>query len=360
MIKKIFSIIFVVAASLFLSGCSLSDYAPKSNKPAEKVPTNSSFLKSFDKGSTWEAKMRIDDKKDISGVDVLTMAVHPTDANIAYLGTNANGILMTVDGGENWKQVTFPQKVYGLVLDSQNPQIVYATAFNNKRGKIYKRVADDQEWKEIYTEPGEDTFVTALAIDKFNPKVLYAGTNQGVLIKTINGGDSWINLKKKADRPIVSITLDGRNSNLVYFGIFQQGIWRSRNGGEDIDDITQNITQSGNFNFNTSVYTAVADPWLGNTIYLGTEKGVLRSSNAGDKWEAVNVIESSKAFPIRAIAINPFNSKEILYASSKAIYKSVDSGVKWATFQLNTKRDVSVIRYNPVDANVAYIGMRAF
>lgn len=360
--KKVIVGFCLVLSVVFLSGCSLSDYAPKndSKNSVVKIPTGSSFLKSTDGGFNWEAKMKIDDKADISGASVLTMAVNPVDSKIVYLGTEADGILKTIDGGETWKKETFPLKVYGLVVDTQNPQIVYASALNNKRGKIYKKIADDAQWKEIYTEPGEDTFITALAIDKFNPNILYAGTSQGVLIKSINGGESWINIKKKADRAIVSITIDARNANLVYFGIFQQGIWRSKDGGNEVEDITQKINQSSNFSFNTAVYSAVADPSIGGTIYLGTEHGMLRSTNGGEKWEVVNIIESSKAFPIRAIAINPFNSKEISYAAEKAIYKSVDNGVKWSTFQLDTKRNVSVLKYNSQNMGIVYAGMRSF
>lgn len=357
--KKIFSVCLLVAGSLFLAGCSLSDYAPKANAPVEKVPAISSFLKSVDKGGDWEAKMKIDDKKNIANTNILSMAVHPKDSNIIYLGTETDGIFVSKDGGEVWNQINFPQKVYGIVLDGQNPDIVYATAFNNKRGKIYKRENEAQEWKEIYTEPADDTFVTALAIDKFNPQVLYAGTSQGVIIKSVNGGESWLNLKK-ADRPIVSIGLDAKNPNFVYFGIFQQGIWRSKNAGAEIEDITKNINQSGNFNLSTAVYTVVTDPWFSGTVYLGTEKGIIRSVNSGDKWEDVNIIESSKAFPIRAIAVSPFNSKEIIYSTAKAIYKSTDGGIKWSTFQLSTKKDANVIRYNLIDQNVVYLGMRAF
>lgn len=356
--KKVLNVCFLVLGSMMLSGCSLSDFASKSDKPVEKVPANSSFLKSFDVGLTWEAKMKVDEKKDISGVNVLSIASHPVDVDTTYIGTEANGIFVTKDGGESWTQVSFPQKVYGIALDFQAPETIYATGFNNKRGKIYKRTAAEEQWQEIYTEPSDETFVTALTMDRFNPRILYAGTNQGVILKTINGGESWINLKK-ADRPIVNITIDAKNSALVYFGIFQQGIWRSSDGGTNVEDITKNINQTG-YNLSTSVYVALADPWIGGTIYLGTERGLIKSVNGGEKWEEINIIGSSKQFPIRSLAVNPFNSKEILYSSAKAIYRSTDSGVKWSTFQLDTKKDVSVIRYSPVDQSVVFIGMRSF
>ena len=82
--------------------------------------------------------------------------------------------------------------------------------------------------------------------------------------------------------------------------------------------------------------------------------------SGGDSWNAMNLIESSKAFAIRSIAINPKNSKEIMYSSAKALYKSTDSGVRWATFQLDTAKEISVLKYDVADPVKIYAGLRSF
>lgn len=349
--KKILTILPVIVATLFLSGCSL----PSALVSSKNTMANATVIKSDDGGTVWNPKIRVDDKKTIAGIDVLSMAIHPMDPNIIYLGTMADSLFVTKDGGENWAQVAYPDKAYGLVFDPANPNTMYGSGVLNGRAKIFKRLAEDQEWKEIYTEPAEGTIISTLAIDRFNSQVIYAGTSEGVIIKTTDGGGTWVNLKK-ADGPIIGIGFDSGNSSHVFFGVFQVGVLETRNAGATIEDISEKIDTAGN---TRSVYTLVSDPYLGGVVYVGTEVGIFRRSG-GDSWAPLNLIASSKEFPVRAIAVNPLNSREIMYSSAKAIYKSTDSGAKWSTFQLDTNKEISTIKFNPIDSTKIFAGLRSF
>lgn len=341
----------VIVAVVFLSGCSLPG-AFVSNK---NTMANATFIKSEDGGVTWNSKIKIDDKKTISSIDALSMAIHPFDSNIVYIGSASDGLFVTKNGGENWTQVAYPDKAYGLVFDSRNPDIMYGSGVLNGRAKIFKRLAEDQEWKEIYTEPAEGTIISTIAIDRFNPQVIYAGTNEGVIIKTTDAGLTWVNLKK-AEGPIIGIGFDSASSAHVFFGVFKRGVLETKDSGAIIEDISEKIDTNGN---TRSVYTLVADPYLGGVVYVGTETGIFRRSG-GDSWHDMNLIASSEVFPVRSIAINPQNSKEIMYSSAKAIYKSTDNGVKWATFQLDTAKEISVIKFDQNNPAKIYAGLRGF
>jgi len=348
--RKTLLVLPVLMSAIFLSGCGTSSTATVPN-----LMSSATVIRSDDDGNTWNPKIKVDDKKTIGGVDILSMAINPNYPNIVYIGTDANGLFVTKDDGETWTQVTFANKVYSLVFDPQNPDIMYGSGVFNKRAKIYKRIQENQEWKEVYTEPAEGTTITALAIDKANPQILYAGTSEGFIIKTTDGGLTWVNLKK-AEGPVISIALDVANSSHIFFGVFQRGILETKDGGTTIEDITKKIDPTRS---TTKLYTIVADPQLPGVIYAGTENGIFRRS-ADETWSALNIIGSSKAFPVRAISINPKNSKEIIYSSAKAIYKSVDGGVTWSTFQLDTAKEISVLRYDLTDSAKIYAGLRKF
>lgn len=350
--KKILLLSMLVGASVVLSGCSLATQQTKG--PAPKIVPNATFIRTTDGGVGWESRIAIDEKKNIGSVNVLSMVVHPIDPNIVYLGTESDGIFVTKNNGDTWQHVPFADGVYGLVIDRQNPNIMYGSGVVNKRAKIYKREGEDQEWKEIYTEPAEGTVISSLAIDPANGQVLYAGTNEGVIIKSTNAGLTWQNMAK-AEGPVTNIVMDSRNTSQVYFGVFQFGILRTRNAGGQVDNITKNIDK---LNVRSSIYTIVADPYRSGLLYAGTDKGIIRSFNNGDDWESLNLIESSEKFPIRAIAINPVDSREIVYASAKALYMSKDTGNKWATFQLDTNKNVGVIKYNAFNPQIIYAGLR--
>ncbi len=354
MIKKIFlglSMLFII---FLFSGCSL----PTSVAPAKSSIANATFIRSDDGSISWLPKIKIDDKKNITGIDVLTMAINPLNSNEVYLGTVANGLFSTKDAGETWTQAPYLDKVYGLVFDPKNPEIMYGTGLKDDRAKIFKRIGENQEWKEVYTEPEKGTIISSLAIDNNNSEVLYVGTNVGVIIKTTDGGKTWVNLALKApvNAPIVSIGFDAANSSHVFFAVFQVGILETKDAGANIEDITAQIDSNDSV---SSIYMLVADPYLAGVVYTGTERGIFRRNNNGS-WIGMNLIESSKAFPIRTIAINPKNSKELLYSAGRAIYKTIDSGATWSTFQLDTAKEISIFKYNQMDPSKIYAGLRSF
>lgn len=354
--KRFFLVFPVLLASFLLSGCSFSNITLL---PSKNAASSATFLRSDDAGNSWAPKMKIDEKKNIAGIDVLTMAVNPDDPNNIYLGTMSNGLFMTKDAGETWKKVAFADKAYGLVFDLRNPQIMYGSGVFNNRAKIYKREAEDQEWKEIYTEPSEGTTISSLAIDNRNSQILFAGTSGGVIIKSTDGGKTWVNLKVTMNgpsAPITAIGFDSANDAHVFFAAFQSGILETKNGGAIIEDVTKQMDLVGNI---SSIYTLTTDPFLPGVVYAGTAEGIFRRSADG-KWNSLNLIESSKAFPVRAIAINPRRSNEIMYSSAKAIYKSTDNGTKWSTFQLDTNKEISVLKYNQQEPEKIYAGLRGF
>lgn len=349
--KKTFIPLFILLAAIFLSGCSTK----KTAEPVKLTMNSATVIKSEDGGNTWNPKTRIDDKKTISGINVLSMTVNQIDPEVVYVGTESNGLFVTEDGGETWTQVNFADKVYNLNFDPHNPNILYGSGIANGRAQIYKRLQEGQDWEDIYSEPAGETIIYSFAVDKNNPQSMYAGTSSGVIIKSTDNGQTWTNLGK-ADGSVVNIVFDAGDSSHIFFGVFQKGILETKDGGVNIDNITKNINIVSN---NSKINTLVADPNLPGVVYAGTDKGIFRREKDGT-WNALNIIESSKNFPIRAIAINPKNSKEIIYSSAKAIYKSVDGGLRWSIFKLETSKEISVLRYDHTNTSKIYAGLRSF
>lgn len=341
---KYTKIILILIGVLFVCGCTTSTTGTGA----------SSFLKTNDGGKTWMPKVKVSEEQNISGVDVLTIAINPQNPDIIYLGTVANGLFITKDGAETWEKLNFPPtKIYGLAIDNQNSQNIYASGVYNNRAKIYSSSNAGTDWKEIYTEPGNGTVITALALGKNNNRLIFAGTDQGTILESGDSGETWKNLPS-SQAAVIDIAIENNNENTAYFGIYNQGILRIKNGEEKIDDLKNFMGLAGNY----QVVSVISDPNIGGTIYAGLSDGLIRSRNFGDSWEKVNILSSSTKFPIRAIAINPRNSNEIIYSAGGAIYKSTDSGNTWSTFQLNSGKEVRVLQYNPSDPSIIYAGLR--
>lgn len=348
-------ILLVIVSVLVLSGCSLG-------LPAGTGTSGGSIWKSFDSGQTFAPKVTIDEKTRISSADVLSFVFDPQNPNIIYIGTKENGVFKTIDAAENWERLTFPPlKVYGLAIDRNNNNRLYASGVYQDIAKIYRSEDAGKEWKEIYTEPGKGTVITALGLIPSALNVLYAGTSAGVVIKSTNGGETWSNVLV-AKGPVTKILFREGQSENVTLLVLNHGVVFSSDGGQTWNDFaTQDITSLGENDVQPDGITMlVADPARTNILYVGANNGLFRSEDNGKSWQAISIIESSKKFPVRAIAINPQNVGEIVYASGNAFYKSTDGGVKWATTQLEIDRGVAGIEYDPMHPEIIYFVLRKF
>lgn len=350
--KKISLIIILFLAAFVLSGCTNKAVQ---NKPASTKSTNGSVIKSFDGGKSWENKVNLGENKNIGNINVLSMAISNFDSRVLYIGTEKNGIYLTRNGGELWEKTSFgAERVYGIGLDFQNAGVIYASGVFEKRGKIYKSLDEGKNWKEIYTEPSEGTMVTALMLSPANSGIIYAGTNKGMIFKSSDGGQSWKNIYN-GEGIVSSIAIDSGDSNIAYFAIFGKGIFRTKDGGGNFENLKKPLGEKLESDEAVSI---AADPNQSGIIYVGLKKGIARGSEFGDKFEDINILESSRSFPVRAVAINPKNSKEIIYSAAQAIYKSIDGGMQWSTFQVDSEKIMQVLKYDSQDPSIIYAGMR--
>jgi photosystem II stability/assembly factor-like uncharacterized protein len=346
---KKYTILLVILLILLLSGCSFGRSSGSMN----------GVLKSQDGGENWEVKVKVDEENNISAVDVLSIAVSPIDNKIIYIGTMNSGVFISRDGAETWQQLNFPPtKNYSLALDPGDGKTIYATGVFQDRGKIYKSENGGTDWKEVYTEPTSGVVVSSLTMDKNNPEVLYAGNSEGLIFKTMDGGKSWRSIYA-ASGPVTGIAIDASNDYFVYFLVFNQGILETKDGGVSVVKLDENINK---LEKGTGIFSIKTDPNVSGTVYAGLNGDIIRSIDFGENWSIVNTLNSinpTSDLSIRAIDINPKNSNEIIYGSAQAIYKSLDGGVQWSTFQLETSKFVGAIKYDPINSGTLYLGLRA-
>lgn len=344
--KRFLAVLFFLIAPVVFSGCSLNSSDVSGKK--------GSIWKSVDGGKTWEAT-KSSEKADLSVVDALSMAINPYDSKNIFVGTKGGGILMTGDGGESWEYLNFqPEKVYGLAVDPLDGRIIYASGVWQKRGKIFKSADSGKTWKEIYTVASAGPLVISLAIDKKNPRILYATTSDNQVIKTQDGGETWKNIFE-APSPVLQVSIDSVNSNLVYLNVASKGIWRSRNGGENPEDISRQVFALARGGQEISIIKT--DPTSGNWIYAAGAIGMLRSRDGGNSWEKIEILNNPQNFPVKSLAINPRNSKEIVYGAAQTAYRSSDGGTSWTPSQLETSKRVNILEYDPADPSILYLGL---
>ena len=135
--------------------------------------------------------------------EVYSLAVHPENDQILYIGSDESRVSMTTNGGSNWA-LSREGFRYGdlrisvLVIDPHDPDIIYAGTgdkSNLANDGIYKSSNGGRTWGPINrglpADPqGKHYSIIAIAIDPENSRTLYAA-GFGGLYKSTDGGESW-------------------------------------------------------------------------------------------------------------------------------------------------------------------------
>ncbi len=353
--KRSLTVLMGGFALLILTGCSLT--------PAVSTPTDSqqyasskSIWISKDGGKTWADSSKAINEPTVADINPLNFVFDPKDGNIIYAGLHAGGIMKTANGGESWEFLSFKtDKVYGLALDPNDSKTIYASTTIGDRGKIFKNSDSGigGSWNEIYTAATSGPLVVYLTIDKRNANIIYMATSDNQVAKSTDGGNSWRSIfQSKA--PIIKISLDAKNSSLIYLLTKSGEVFSSSNKGDSFESLSAKINKTG---FAATSFSVIeADPSNANRVYLAGKTGIIRSKDAGQNWEKVVTLNNPQNSPIGALAINPINSKEIIYGASQAAYKSIDEGKTWTTSQFDSAKTISILEYNPVDPGIIYAG----
>lgn len=250
-----------------------------------------------------------------------TIAVHPTNPDIIYVGGAQGGVWKTTNGGASWIPLTDSQcslAMGSVVLDPVNPEIVYAGT-------------------------GEQN----------NSADSYYGC--GVLRST-NGGLTWTELGKAEfdlanggrtiSRVVVDKTTAGTASATVVLVAASNGIWRSANSGltwTQAQEVTGRTSDLVADPVNAGVYyaaTGVAVVQNGanttNAVFKSTDSGLTWLKVSKDPFPTANVgrinlaISASSPETVYA-AIQDLNNGGTADGSLLGIFVTTDGGSTWTS-----------------------------
>ena len=229
-------------------------------------------------------------------------------------------------------------------VDNRNSDIVY-TGF--QFGNYYRldlgtesRTAI-QPKHDLGESPYRFNWQTPILLSPHNQDILYLGGNH--LHRSLNQGDSW-------ERISPDLTHGGKKGNVAYgtltsisespfaFGLLYAGsddgrIHVSKDGGGSWTDISANLpedlwvsrVQASSHKKERVYATLNGYRWDDFTPY------VYRSDNYGQRWEAI--ASGIPEAPVNVIAEDPHNENLLFAGTDNGIYASLDRGVTWEVFQ---------------------------
>ena len=197
--------------------------------------------------------------------------------------------------------------------------------------------------------------VTAVAGVPTSPFTFYMGATGGGVWKTINAGESWVNVSDDsfAVGSIGAIAVAESDPNVVYVGTGSacprgnvsagDGVWKSTDAGKSwthagIPEAGQIARVRVHPKNPDLVYVAV----LGNIFGPNEERGVFRSTDGAKSWQKVLYV--SERTGAVDLTMNPENPREMYAAMWRAerkpwtmidggkeggLYKTTDGGEQW-------------------------------
>jgi len=196
--------------------------------------------------------------------------------------------------------------------------------------------------------------VSDFAMHPDRPFEYYVATSSGGVWKTVNWGTTFKPIfDSQGSYSIGCVTIDPRNPSTVWVGTGENNNQRSVAYGDGIYKSTDGGASWKNMGLKTSEHIGkiIVHPDNSDVVYVaaigplwskGGERGVYKTTNGGETWEAVLTIDEHTG--VTDLVIDPRNP-QVLYASayqrrrhvftylgggpSSGLYKSVDGGANW-------------------------------
>ncbi len=290
-------------------------------------------LKSTDGGQSWEALLSC---TDASCIGVTDLALATTNPPALYAGTYGYGILRSVDGGATWQLLTngLPDanqiQVQRVMLDvsPSNPAIIYASIHigipNQYDGAVvYKSSNGGDSWTQVQIGPDNFNFCGQqcwysheIAAHPTNPDTILLG-GQAVYV---DGGETL----DKVHRIVVQVS----------------------GNGQTLTDLSPNT--SPNTTLHPDMHVITFDPNQPQTIWVGNDGGVFRSTDGGLTWQSRNNGLATMQFT--GFAVNPQNESIIqggLQDNNKAFTTNGGSNRAWTATDVGDGGFALIDPFNP-------------
>ena len=329
--------------------------------------------KTTDGGKTW-AHMGLADTRHIGKIQV-----HPKDPDLVYVaalghafGPNAErGVFRSKDGGHTWERVLFRSDRAGaidLALDRTNPRVLYASTWEVYRhfwtlssggpdSRLYKSVDGGDTWIDLTDNPGLPTGIKGkigVTVSPARPDRVWAiiEADKAGLYRSDDGGRTWELVSDNRDlihRPwyYCHVFADPVDPDTVY--VTNLRMWKSTDGGRTFTEIT---TPHGD---NHDLWIDPRDP---RRMIEGNDGGACVSFNGGQSWSTIyNQLTAQfyhvavdDQYPYRVYGTQQDNSSVSVPSASE------NGGITWGDCYPAGTGESGYIAVHPRDPNVVYVG----
>jgi len=221
-----------------------------------------------------------------------------------YIG--ANKVFRTDDRGNNWRAISAD---LSRGEDRNKFEVM---------GKVWSVDA-------VAKNGSTDIFgqTTSIAESTLDPDLLWVGTDDGLLWKTMNGGEAWEKMDKLPGVPersyvhqVIASQFDKNTAYVCFnhhrYGDFKPYLLKTTDGGKNWKSIAATLPERG------SVYSIAEDHVDPNLLFCGTEFGVYFTVDGGENW--VQLKSGLPTVAVRDIEIQRRENDLVLATFGRGFY----------------------------------------
>jgi photosystem II stability/assembly factor-like uncharacterized protein len=301
-------------------------------QPTQLLTTGmwSGLFASEDKAAQWRTAF--------IGAFPVRPAIDAENHQVIYAGS-AGTIARSDDGGVTWQQLAHHRvcvdDVYPFAHPTITGKVFFAVACRQDAGDssdgsgLY--VSTDWGTTWIATTNGlTDTNVTALAFHPDDPELMLAGTRDGNVFISDDGGSSWSFAKKVSDHieRLVFNPFGEHEAWAVIAGPYPYSMNRTAIFKSTNTEFTE--WESVTINPQYNIWSLTFDPTQNGTIYAGSGAGYV-STDGGENWQQLG-----SGLPIgtwqdgvKEITFDPQDNQRLYAATPRGVYQSEDGGGTW-------------------------------
>lgn len=282
---------------------------------------------SSDGGATWENR-----SNGLATNMFYDLTIAQTNGQVVAGGAQDNGTLLTADGQpDTWFELTGGDGGW-VVIDPTNVNHIYTTA----QGMLIFRHRPGQGWADVSPPETDENkasiWMVFVAMDSSNPRTVFTGSVR--VWRTRNDGTSWKAVSAVLDgSPITAIEVARADRNRIYAGTENGGVYRSTDGGD---------TWSGNLASTVlpgfTVTRLESRPDDADVVYATVanfgNRHVFRSRDGALSWVDVDRGELPDV-PFQSIAVPAAHPSRVYVCSDAGVFVSDDEGDTWANLTRN-------------------------
>ena len=318
--------------------------------------TGGGIWKTLDGGRSWE---NISDG--FFGGSIGSIAVAPSDHNVLYVGggektvrgnvSSGYGLWKTEDGGKNWTSIGLKNSrhVSRVRIDPHNADIVYAAVMGNlyaphKERGVFKSTDGGKTWNKTL-HINDEVGVVDLVLDPNNPRIMYAsswrvkrtpyslesGGEGSGLWKSTDRGETWTEITGNKGLPegtwgISGVAVSPQNSDRIWTIIENEkgGVYRSDDGGETWMKTNDSRSLRQRAWYYTRIYADTHDE---DVVYVVNVR--YHKSTDGGKTFSPSVAPHGDHHDLW---ISPEDPKRMIIGDDGGAQISYDGGDTWSTY----------------------------